>query len=73
MQTKKQSFIESLANVTIGFFITMISLHIIFPIMNIETSSGKNVILTTYLTVLSILRNYFLRRYFNRKQKRNGS
>ncbi|WP_074407726.1 DUF7220 family protein [Aquimarina megaterium] len=68
MQTKKQSFIESLANVSIGFFITMISLHIIFPILGIENNSGKNIILTIYLTVLSILRNYVLRRYFNRKQ-----
>lgn len=67
MQTKKQSFIESLANVTIGFFITMISLHIIFPILGIENNSGKNIILTIYLTVLSILRNYVLRRYFNGK------
>jgi hypothetical protein len=68
MQTKKQSFIESLANVIIGFFITIISLHIIFPILGIENDSGKNIILTIYLTALSILRNYFLRRYFNRKQ-----
>ncbi|WP_109437642.1 DUF7220 family protein [Aquimarina algiphila] len=67
MQTKKQSLIESLVNVTVGFFITMISLHIIFPILGIENDSGKNVILTIYLTFLSILRNYFLRRYFNQK------
>lgn len=68
MQTKKQSFIESLANVSIGFLITMISLHIIFPILELENNSGKNIIITVYLTVLSILRNYVLRRYFNRKQ-----
>ena len=69
MQTKKQSFIESLANVTVGFLITVISLHIIFPFLGIENHAGKNVLITLYLTVLSILRNYFLRRYFNRKQK----
>ncbi len=68
MQTKKQSFIESLVNVSIGFCITMVSLHIIFPILGIENNSGKNIILTIYLTVLSVLRNYVLRRYFNRKQ-----
>lgn len=71
MQTKKQSFIESLANVTIGFLITVISLHIIFPLLGIENHSGKNIILTIYLTTLSILRNYILRRYFNKKQTRN--
>ncbi len=71
MQSKKQSLIESLLNVTVGFFITMISLHLIFPLLGIENNSGKNFILTIYLTVLSILRNYFLRRYFNKKQRRN--
>lgn len=71
MQTKKQSFIESLANVTIGFLITIISLHIIFPLLSIENHSGKNIVLTIYLTTLSILRNYILRRYFNKKQTQN--
>ena len=68
MQTKKQSLIESLINVAIGFLITIISLSVIFPMLGFENHSGKNVILTTYLTILSVLRNYLLRRYFNRKQ-----
>jgi hypothetical protein len=67
MQNKKQSFIESLINVTIGFFITMTSLYILFPILGIESNTGKNTIITLYFTSLSILRNYFLRRYFNKK------
>ncbi|SHJ29359.1 DUF7220 family protein [Aquimarina spongiae] len=70
MQTKKQSLLESLANVTIGFLITIISLHLIFPVLGIENHSGKNTILTVYLTILSILRNYLLRRYFNKKSLR---
>ncbi|PKG42895.1 DUF7220 family protein [Psychroflexus sp. MES1-P1E] len=68
MQTKKQSFVESLANETVGFLVTIISLHIIFPVLGIENHSGKNTLITIYLTVLSILRNYILRRYFNKKQ-----
>ncbi|MCK8520478.1 hypothetical protein M0D21_02800 [Aquimarina sp. D1M17] len=69
MQTKKQSLLESLANVTVGFLITIISLHIIFPMLGIENHSGKNILITIYLTILSILRNYILRRYFNGKQE----
>ncbi|MFP2995614.1 hypothetical protein ABN763_06870 [Spongiivirga sp. MCCC 1A20706] len=68
MQTKKESLIESLTNVTVGFLITMISLHVIFPLLGMENNTGKNALITIYLTVLSVLRNYFLRRYFNRKQ-----
>ena len=69
MQTKKQSFWESLVNVTIGFMITMLSLHLIFPLLGLENHTGKNVVITIYLTALSILRNYFIRRYFNMKHR----
>ncbi len=68
MQTKKQSFIESLTNVAVGFLVTIISLHIIFPLLGIENHSGKNILITMYLTLLSILRNYILRRFFNARQ-----
>lgn len=58
---------ETLLNVTIGFFITMGSFYIVFPALGIESNPTKNTLLTLYFTVLSIARNYFLRRYFNKK------
>jgi len=67
MQTKRQSFIESLANVAVGFLITVVSLHILFPFLGLENNTGKNTLITGYLTVLSVLRNYLLRRFFNRR------
>jgi hypothetical protein len=67
MQSKKQSFTESLYNVAVGYLISLISLFIIFPIMGIESNAGKNIIITFYFTVISIVRSYFLRRYFNKK------
>ncbi|HAS44616.1 MAG TPA: hypothetical protein DCS93_29320 [Microscillaceae bacterium] len=70
MQTKKQSLIETLLNVGIGFFITMVSFYIVFPVLGIESNPTKNTLLTLYFTVLSIARNYFLRRHFNRKLRK---
>lgn len=67
MQTKKQSLIESLTNVVIGYLISLLSLFIIFPILGIESSTGKNLIITLYFTLISIARSYILRRYFNKK------
>jgi len=67
MQTKKQSIIESLTNVTIGYLISLISLFLIFPILGIESSTGKNLIITLYFTLISIARSYIIRRYFNKK------
>lgn len=69
MQTKRQSFIETLLNVGIGFFITMLSFYMVFPLLGIASNPAKNTLLTLYFTILSIARNYFLRRYFNRKAK----
>jgi len=70
MQTKKQSFLESLTNVAIGYLISLISLFIIFPILGIESSTSKNLIITLYFTLISIARSYILRRYFNKKLKK---
>ena len=60
-----------MANVAVGFLVTMVSLHIIFPVLGIENDTGKNTLITLYLTVLSILRNYLLRRFFNKRQSHN--
>lgn len=68
MQTKRQSFVESLINVLIGYIISLLSLFIIFPILGIESNPGKNIIITLYFTLISIGRSYFLRRYFNQKK-----
>ncbi|TDQ30213.1 DUF7220 family protein [Tenacibaculum caenipelagi] len=69
IQTKKQSLIESLINVSIGFIITIISLNIIFPILGIKSNPEKNIVLTIYFTILSIIRNYIIRRFFNKKSR----
>jgi len=66
-QTKKQSFIESLTNVAIGYVVSLISLFLIFPLMGIESSISKNLLITLYFTVVSILRSYVIRRWFNKK------
>lgn len=69
MQTKKQSVIESLTNIGVGYLISLFSLFVIFPILGIESSTGKNIIITLYFTLISFLRSYILRRYFNKKTK----
>jgi hypothetical protein len=70
-QTKKQSLTEALINVVIGYGISLLSLSIILPLMDIESSPGKNVQITLYFTAISILRSYTLRRYFNKAKRLN--
>ena len=67
MQSKKHSFIEALSNTAIGFLISYASTFLIFPLVGLQSSSGKNLLITIFFTVISILRGYFIRRYFNGK------
>ena len=67
MQTKKQSLIESLTNTFIGFVISFASTFVIFPLVGFESDSGKNLIITIFFTVVSVVRGYFVRRIFNKK------
>jgi len=47
----------------------MLSLQFVLPLLGIASNSEKNILLTIYFTVLSIARNYLLRRYFNKKKR----
>ena len=69
MQSKKQSFKESLVNTLTGFSISYISCFLIFPLVGIDSGGGKNLLITLYFTVISIVRGYFIRRFFNNKTK----
>ena len=67
MQSKKQSFIESITNTAIGFVISLAATFIIFPLVGFESSLSKNLIVTLCFTIVSIARGYFIRRFFNNK------
>ena len=66
MQTKKLSFIESLIQTFIGLSVSFIIQLIIYPVMDIEVSYKQNIIITLVFTIASIIRGYFVRRFFNR-------
>lgn len=66
-QTKKQSFVESLTNTAVGFVISLGSTFVIFPLVGYASTFSKNLIVTLFFTVVSILRGYVIRRYFNKK------
>ena len=67
MQTKKQSFIESLTNTAVGFTISLMATFIVLPLFNIKSSFAQNLGITICFTVISIIRGYVIRRYFNKK------
>lgn len=65
MQTKRQSLIETCVSIGVGFFVSLASQLAIFPLFDIHTSLATDVQITLYFTVISVIRSYWIRRYFN--------
>ena len=65
-QTKKHSFTEAIANVVVGFFVSIVGQLLIFPLVGIPANWHQNLQIAGLFTILSILRTYLLRRYFNK-------
>lgn len=65
------SLIESLVNTLIGLVITMLFSPVIYWVCDVEMSLPQMGLATLLFTILSILRNYFIRRYFTKPIKHN--
>jgi len=66
-QTRLQSLIESLMNILIGYGVALISQIAIFPMFDIHISLGTNLWIGAWFTVISLVRSYIIRRWFNRR------
>ena len=67
MQTKYQSLIESITNILIGYLTALLSQVLIFPIFDIDVTFQDNLLIGLYFTIISLLRSYLVRRYFNKR------
>jgi len=67
MQSKGLSLAEAVLNTFIGFLISLVVTYIVFPLYNINVSHTDTVQITIIFTVVSIVRGYLIRRYFNGK------
>lgn len=65
MQTRKGSLIESLVNILIGYGIAIASQRVIFPMFGVEVPLSANLWMGAWFTIISLIRSYILRRWFN--------
>jgi len=70
MQTKLESFKESLTNIILGYITALISQILIFPLFDINVSFSDNLLIGLYFTLISLLRSFLVRRYYNAKLKK---
>lgn len=65
-QCKMSSLMEALTNTIIGYFISLFSQMMIFPMYGVHISIETNITIGLWFTVISIARSYTLRRVFNK-------
>ena len=65
-QTKLESFVEAFINTALGFVISYLTwIIIVVPLYHMELSHKDNLMITLIFTVVSVIRGYVVRRYFN--------
>ena len=71
MQSKKQSFIESLTSVGIGWLIGVILNLTILPFFDYNITVVDSLLVSLIFTAVSVARGYVVRRIFDSKEKTN--
>lgn len=65
MQSRLQSFLESVANVVLGYGVALGAQLLVFPAFGIVIPMSSNILIGIIFTLVSLVRSYFLRRLFN--------
>jgi membrane protein implicated in regulation of membrane protease activity len=70
MQSKRESIFEAVTGVAIGFVVAIASQLIIFPWFGIHIPFTDNLLMSVFFTIISIIRGYFVRRWFNARLRK---
>jgi uncharacterized protein (DUF2062 family) len=65
VQSRLQSLFESLANVVLGYGVALGAQLLVFPLFGIHLPLASNLAIGVIFTVVSLIRSYLLRRFFN--------
>lgn len=69
MQTRRQSMIEAVVNILVGITVAFISNIVILGAYDTNLTISQNLGITLWMTFISLIRSYSLRRYFNWKHR----
>ena len=63
-QTRMMSVAEALANVAVGYGVAVATQMVVLPFFGVMVSFSQNLSIGAVFTVVSIIRSYCLRRFF---------
>jgi phosphoglycerol transferase MdoB-like AlkP superfamily enzyme len=72
-QTKKASLAEAVTNIFVGYSVNFAANLLVFPIFGWHVSVKQNLQLGVIYTVISLVRSYGLRRYYNWREVRRAA
>lgn len=72
-QTKKASLAEAVTNIVVGYSVNFAANLLVFPIFGWQVSVKQNLQLGVIYTVISLVRSYGLRRYYNWREVRRAA
>lgn len=61
---------ESCTNIVVGFGVALLSQLVIFPMYGIHIPFSVDLYITLWFTLISLIRSYCLRRWFNYRMTR---
>jgi hypothetical protein len=65
MQSRQQSVIEVICSTLAAFAISVAASSIIFPAFGFHSTHAQNLWITLIFTLISFIRSYLFRRFFN--------
>ncbi|CRK76378.1 MULTISPECIES: DUF7220 family protein [Roseobacteraceae] len=66
MQSRRQSLIEAITNVVVGYALAVLTQIVVFPWFGLKVSLNDNLAIGAMFVIISLLRSYALRRLFER-------
>lgn len=70
VQSRLSSFYEAVFGTAIGFLLSFGAGFVIYPLFGFEISAAANFKIIALFTVISVVRAYVLRRWFNARLQR---
>jgi uncharacterized membrane protein len=71
-QSRAMSLVEALTNVVVGYVLAVATQFAVFPLVGVEIRTRQMLLVGLAFTLVSILRNYVLRRLFERLTRREA-
>ena len=72
-QSRIMSAVEAVTNVAVGFGVAVLTQALVFPLFGIHATMGEHLAIGGVFTVVSVIRSYALRRFFEAVRVRSAS